>query len=213
MSKTLSVIEVMRDGPLIPVLTIEKPEYGVPLARALIAGGIRVLEITLRTVGALEATRAIAEQVEGAIVGVGTVTKKEEFRQAREAGAVFAVSPGLTSDLVAGARESGLPLLPGVMTPSDVIAAKTAGFHELKLFPAQVAGGVAMLKALAGPFPDVRFCPTGGITPENAREFLAQPNVVCVGGSWVAPTALMAAGEWGRITQLARAAVQALKGN
>jgi len=211
MSKTMQVIDVMGDGPLIPVLTIEKPEYGVPLAKALVAGGIRVLEITLRTAGALEATRAIAEQVEGAIVGVGTMTKKEEFRLALDAGAVFAVSPGLTSELVAGARDSGLPLLPGVMTPSDVIEAKAAGFHELKLFPAQVAGGVAMLKALAGPFPDVRFCPTGGVTPDNALEFLAQPNVVCVGGSWVAPPALMAAGEWDKITQLARAAVQALK--
>jgi 2-dehydro-3-deoxyphosphogluconate aldolase/(4S)-4-hydroxy-2-oxoglutarate aldolase len=207
----MNIVQIMQDGPLIPVLTIENAAQGVPMARALVAGGIRVLEITLRTAGALEAMAAIAAQVEGAIVGVGTVTRREDFRRAQDAGAVFAVSPGLTPDLAEGARAAGMPLLPGVMTPSDVIAAKAAGYQELKLFPAQVAGGIGMLKALAGPFPDVSFCPTGGITQETAKDFLALGNVRCVGGSWVAPPAAVAAGDWDKITQLSRAAVQALR--
>jgi 2-dehydro-3-deoxyphosphogluconate aldolase/(4S)-4-hydroxy-2-oxoglutarate aldolase len=191
---------------VIPVIVIDRIEQAVPLAAALVAGGVRVLEVTLRTPVALQAIKAIAAQVEGAIVGVGTITRPQDFEQALDAGAVFGVSPGLSPELVAAARASPLPLLPGVMTPSDVIAARATGFTELKLFPAQQAGGVGMLKALRGPFPDVSFCPTGGINAASAHEFLALPNVACVGGSWLTPADALAAGDWTRITALARAA-------
>ncbi|MDS4018993.1 MAG: bifunctional 4-hydroxy-2-oxoglutarate aldolase/2-dehydro-3-deoxy-phosphogluconate aldolase [Candidatus Competibacter sp.] len=203
----LNVLEIMRVGPVIPVIVIEDLAHAVPLARALVAGGVRVLEVTLRTPAALAAIRAIAGEVPEAIVGVGTLTRPEDFTEARDAGARFGVSPGLTPALIEAAWESGLPLLPGVMTPSDVIAARLAGFRELKLFPARQAGGIGMLQALAGPFPDVTFCPTGGITAETAPEFLALPNVACVGGSWLTPRDALAAGDWGRITELARQAV------
>lgn len=202
----LTVLEIMRIGPVIPVIVIEDVAHAVPLARALVAGGVRVLEVTLRTPIALAAVRAITREVPDAIVGVGTFTCPDEFAEAVNAGARFGVSPGLTPALAEAARDSSLPLLPGVMTPSDVIAARLAGFRELKLFPAQQAGGVGMLKALAGPFPDVIFCPTGGITVETAPEFLALPNVACVGGSWLTPQATLAAGDWAAITVLARQA-------
>ena len=202
----LNVLNVMRVGPVIPVLVIEDLAQAVPLAKALVAGGVRVLEVTLRTPVALAAIRAMADEVPEAIVGVGTLTRPEDFTKARDAGACFGVSPGLTPALIAAARQSGLPLLPGVMTPSDVIAARQAGFEQLKLFPARQAGGMGMLQALAGPFPDVTFCPTGGITAETAPEFLALPNVGCVGGSWLTPKAALLAGDWGRITELAREA-------
>ena len=200
----MNVLQVMRTGPMIPVIVIERLEDAVPLARALVAGGVRVLELTLRTSVALQAISAIAHEVEGAIIGVGTITRPEHFAQSVKAGALFGVSPGLTPELIAAARDSGLPLLPGVMTPSDVIAARNAGFTELKLFPAQQAGGIGMLKALGGPFPDVTFCPTGGISSETAANFLALPNVACVGGSWLTPQDAIAAGDWGQITALAR---------
>ena len=202
----LNVLEVLRDGPVIPVIVIEALAQAIPLAKALVAGGVRVLEVTLRTPVALAAIRAIAREVPEAIVGAGTLTRPEDFTEARDAGARFGVSPGLTPALVEAARESGLPLLPGVMTPSDVIAARLAGFRELKLFPARQAGGVGMLQALAGPFPDATFCPTGGIAAETAPEFLALPNVACVGGSWLTPKAALTAGDWGAITALARQA-------
>lgn len=202
----MQVIDIMRVGPVIPVIVIEKLADAAPLARALVAGGVRVLEVTLRTPVGLAAVRAIASEVEGAIVGVGTITRPEDFSQSLEAGARFGVSPGLTPALIEAARTSPLPLLPGVMTPSDVIAAKAAGFSQLKLFPAQQAGGIAMLRALGGPFPDVTFCPTGGVTATTAPEFLALPNVACVGGSWLTPNDAIAAGNWQRITALAREA-------
>lgn len=200
----MNILQVMRTGPMIPVIVIERLEDAVPLARALVAGGVRVLELTLRTSVALQAISAIAHEVEGAIIGVGTITRAEDFAQSVKAGALFGVSPGLTPELIAAARDSGLPLLPGVMTPSDVIAARAAGFTELKLFPAQQAGGIGMLKAMGGPFPDVSFCPTGGIAAATAADFLALPNVACVGGSWLTPQDAIAAGDWGRITALAR---------
>jgi len=202
----LNVLDIMRVGTVIPVIVIDELAQAVPLARALVAGGVRVLEVTLRTPAGLPAIRAIAREVEGAIVGVGTITRPEEFALALEAGAVFGVSPGLTPALVGAARSTELPLLPGVMTPSEVIAAVAAGFTDLKLFAAQQAGGVGMLKALGGPFPDVTFCPTGGITAATAPEFLALPNVVCVGGSWLTPKDAVAAGDWAAITRLAQAA-------
>lgn len=206
MTAALTVGRVLAAGPVIPVLIIDDEDAAVPLAQALLAGGVRVLEVTLRTSSALAAVRAISTQVPDAIVGVGTVSRPEDFARAAEAGARFAVSPGVTDDLVAAARESSLPYLPGVMTPSDVIRARTAGLTALKLFPAEPAGGIAMLRALAGPFPDVRFCPTGGITVETAPSYLALANVACVGGSWLAPKAAVQAGDWQTITALASVA-------
>jgi len=206
MSQETEVLRVMRVGPVIPVILIDKIEQAVPLARALVAGGVRVLELTLRTAAGLDAIRAVAQEVEGAIVGVGTITRPEDFERSRKAGAVFGVSPGLTPELIAAAKDGGLPLLPGVMTPTDVIAARAAGFTELKLFPAQQAGGIGMLKALGGPFPDVTFCPTGGVSVATAPDFLALPNVACVGGSWLTPADAVAGGDWPRIRSLAQQA-------
>ena len=191
---------------MIPVLVIEDLAYAVPLARALVAGGLSVLEITLRTPAALASIRAIAQEVEGVRVGAGTLTQPQDFDRAVEAGAMFGVSPGFTPQMLAAARNSGLALLPGAMTPGDVLAAKAAGFTALKFFPAAPAGGVAMLRALAGPFPEVLFCPTGGITAATAPEFLALPNVACVGGTWLSPAARVAARDWAHITELARTA-------
>ena len=204
--RALTILEVMRAGPVIPVIVIEHLAQAVPLARALVAGGVSVLEVTLRSPVALAAVRSIVDTVPEAIVGVGTLTRPEDMTEALAAGARFGVSPGLSPVLIEAARDSGLPLLPGVMTPSDVIAARLSGFRELKLFPAQQAGGTGMLRALAGPFQDVLFCPTGGITAETAPQFLALSNVVCVGGSWLTPQAALAAGNWEAITALAKQA-------
>ncbi|HEY8026766.1 MAG TPA: bifunctional 4-hydroxy-2-oxoglutarate aldolase/2-dehydro-3-deoxy-phosphogluconate aldolase [Burkholderiaceae bacterium] len=201
-----NMLEVMRTSPVIPVIAIDEIEHAVPLARALVAGGIRVLEVTLRTKHGLPAIRAMVEQVPGAIVGVGTLTQPEEFAAARDAGAVFGVSPGLTQALIDAAISSGLPLLPGVMTPSEVMRAREVGFRQLKLFPAVPAGGIGMLNALAGPLADVTFCPTGGISEATAPQFLACKNVACVGGSWLTPKDAIVAGDWARITALALAA-------
>lgn len=203
---TLTALDVMRAGPVIPVIVIEDGARAVPLAEALVAGGVRVLEITLRTPAALDAVRAIATRVQSAIVGVGTITEPADFARAVDAGAQFGVSPGLTPALIEATLACCLPLLPGVMTPSEIIAARAAGFRALKFFPAQQAGGIGMLKALAGPFPDVTFCPTGGITAATAPDFLALPNVACIGGSWLTPTDAIRDGDWPRITALAREA-------
>lgn len=206
MKMTPTLLEIMRTSAVIPVIAIDDLDHAVPLARALVAGGIRVLEVTLRTVHGLAAIRAMAEQVPEAIVGVGTLTQASEFAAARDAGAVFGVSPGLTAALVEGAKKSGLPLLPGVMTPSEVMSARELGFQQLKLFPAVPAGGIGMLNAIAGPLPDITFCPTGGISIETASQFLACKNVACVGGSWLTPKDAMLSGDWARITALAAAA-------
>ncbi len=202
----VDIRQILQLSPVIPVIAIEEMAHAVPLARALVAGGIFVLEVTLRTEHGLSAIRAISQQVPGAIVGVGTLTKPEEFTAASDAGAVFGVSPGLTPALIEAARQSRLPLLPGVMTPSEVMTAREAGFHTLKLFPAMQAGGVGMLNAIGGPMPDVTFCPTGGITQETAAQFLACKNVACVGGSWLTPKDVVQAGDWERIKALAKAA-------
>ncbi len=204
----MNLLEIMRASPVIPVIAIDDIEHAVPLAKALVAGGIRVLEVTLRTAHGLPAIRAIAEQVPGAIVGVGTLTQPEEFAAARDAGAVFGVSPGLTPALIAAAKSSGLPLLPGVMTPSEVMAAREAGFRQLKLFPAVPAGGIGMLNAIAGPLSDIVFCPTGGISIETAPQFLACKNVACVGGSWLTPKDAMQARNWAAIEALSSAAAR-----
>lgn len=200
------LLEMMLSASVIPVIAIDDPMHAVPLAQALVAGGIRVLEITLRTQHGLAAIRAIADAVPTAIIGVGTLTQPEEFVAARDAGAVFGVSPGLTPALIDAARSSGLPLLPGVMTPSEIMIARQAGFRQLKLFPAAPAGGVAMLNAIAGPLPDVMFCPTGGISVESAPTYLACANVACVGGSWLTPKDALKNQDWPRITSLARTA-------
>lgn len=201
-----SIREIMQISPVMPVLVINRAEDAVPLARALVAGGLRVLEITLRTPAALESVRLIAEQVPDAVVGVGTVTRPEQFAQVKALGAVFAVSPGLTNPLVDAARAAELPFLPGVMTPSDVMRAMEVGLDALKLFPAEQAGGIGMLKAIGGPLPEMKFCPTGGVTLASAPAYLALANVGCVGGSWIAPADLVRAGNWSAITELARAA-------
>jgi 2-dehydro-3-deoxyphosphogluconate aldolase/(4S)-4-hydroxy-2-oxoglutarate aldolase len=202
---TMTLLDIMRSASVIPVIAIDDPEHAVPLARALVAGGICVLEVTLRTEHGLAAIRAMSE-VPGAIVGVGTLTQPEEFAASRDAGAVFGVSPGLTQALIDAAKKSGLPLLPGVMTPSEVMAAREQGFRQLKLFPAVPAGGVGMLNAIGGPLPDVTFCPTGGISIDTAPAFLACKNVACVGGSWLTPKDAIKAGNWAHITELAKAA-------
>jgi 2-dehydro-3-deoxyphosphogluconate aldolase/(4S)-4-hydroxy-2-oxoglutarate aldolase len=191
---------------VVPVLVIDRVGDAVPLARALVSGGLPVLEVTLRTEAAWAAIDAMVAEVPDAIVGVGTVLRPEDFARARAAGARFAVSPGLTPALAAAARASQIPYLPGVMTPGEVMAAVADGHTALKLFPAQQAGGLGMLKALGAVFRDVVFCPTGGITAETLRDYLALPNVACVGGSWVAPSDAIAAGAWDRITTLARTA-------
>jgi 2-dehydro-3-deoxyphosphogluconate aldolase / (4S)-4-hydroxy-2-oxoglutarate aldolase len=200
----VNIREVVGLTPVIPVLTLSDVEHAVPLARALLQGGLRVLEITLRTPVAIACVQAIRSSVPDAIIGVGTLTRAVDFAAADRAGAQFGVTPGLTPELAAAARGARFPLLPGVMTPTEVIAARLAGFNVLKLFPAHQAGGVGMLRALGAPFPDVLFCPTGGITRASAPDYLALPNVVSVGGSWVAPGAMIEARDWQGIEALAR---------
>lgn len=199
--------KILHSAPVMPVIVIERLEEAVPLARALVAGGLPVLEVTLRTPVALDAIRAIANEVEGALVGVGTITRPEHFAQSLAAGACFGVSPAMSPELRAAAADSELPFLPGVFSPSEAMTAAEAGYEFLKLFPAQQAGGVGMLKAMSGPLPGLRFCPTGGVGADNFGEFLALNNVICVGGSWVAPRGLIEAGDWAGIEALAAAAV------
>ena len=201
-----TIRDIMAASPVMPVIVLEQVDDAVPLARALVAGGVRVLEVTMRTPVALDCVRAIRAAVPDAIVGVGTITNVADLEAARAAGAAFGVSPGTTPALLVKARDADFPFLPGVMTPSDVMRAIYAGFNALKLFPAKQAGGVEMLKALAGPFPQVLFCPTGGIDADSAASYLALPNVACVGGSWLAPTSLVAARNCVEIERRARVA-------
>lgn len=206
-SNRLSALQVMRDAPVIPVIVLHNVEHAVPMARALVAGGIRMLEVTLRSPVALACIEAIARNVPEAVVGAGTVRSASDAHTASAAGARFMVSPGLTGALAQASRDLHLPLLPGVATASEIMQAQEEGLQALKFFPAMQAGGLAMLKAWQGPFSDVRFCPTGGIYSGNAAEFLAQSNVECVGGSWLVPPDALEQGDWGRITALAQAAV------
>jgi 2-dehydro-3-deoxyphosphogluconate aldolase/(4S)-4-hydroxy-2-oxoglutarate aldolase len=203
---TLDPLTLADHGPVIPVIVLDRVEDAVPMARALVAGGVKVLEVTLRTPVALQCMEAIARAVPDAIVGAGTVRSVADARAALDAGCRFAVSPGYTSEIGRACREMGLPLLPGVATGSEVMMANADGYRFLKFFPATAAGGIPMLKALAGPFHDVVFCPTGGITPETAPQFLALPNVRVCGGSWLTPAEAVKAGDWARITQLAEQA-------
>ncbi|WP_428682668.1 bifunctional 4-hydroxy-2-oxoglutarate aldolase/2-dehydro-3-deoxy-phosphogluconate aldolase [Reyranella sp.] len=193
-------------APVIPVLTIETPETAVPLARALVKGGLPVLEITLRTQVALEALRTIVAEVPDAIVGAGTVLNPAQLDLVQRAGARFAVSPGCTESLARAARSSGLPFLPGVQTVSEAMALAELGFDVLKFFPADAAGGLTWIKAIGAPLADLRFCPTGGITAETAPAYLALANVACVGGSWVAPRVAVATGDWQSVERLAATA-------
>ncbi|PTU30513.1 bifunctional 4-hydroxy-2-oxoglutarate aldolase/2-dehydro-3-deoxy-phosphogluconate aldolase [Stenotrophobium rhamnosiphilum] len=207
----MNTTELMKLSPVIPVIVIDDESHAVPMARALVAGGIRVLEVTLRTPSALAAIRNISREVPDAIVGAGTVLNPEHLLAAADAGAQFAVSPGLTQALAAAAKSSGLALLPGAVTPSEIMLAMELGFNNLKFFPAQQSGGVAMLKALHGPFGSTKFCPTGGISLETAAEYLALENVACIGGSWLTPKALMQKQDWAGIQQLAEQAVTLLR--
>ncbi len=202
----METLELAAFGPVIPVIVIDDFDAAVPMARALVEGGVRVLEVTLRTSVALRCMEAIAKAVPEAIVGAGTVRSLADARAAKDAGCLFAVSPGYTSSIGLACQNIGLPLLPGVATASEIMQANADGYRFLKFFPASAAGGIPMLKALAGPFPDVMFCPTGGISAETAPQFLALPNVKVCGGSWLTPADAVAAKDWPRITALARAA-------
>lgn len=207
----MEIAEICRLSPVMPVLVVEDAADAAPLARALVAGGLRALEITLRTPAALDVIREMAAAAPEAVVGAGTLLTPADVAAALEAGARFGVSPGATPRLLDAAAEAGLPMLPGVATPSEAMAAAERGLTHLKFFPAEQNGGAAVLAAWAGPLPQLSFCPTGGVSAGNAGRYLALPNVVCVGGSWVAPKAMVAAGDWPGIEALARAA-SALKG-
>ena len=205
-AKTEKLLSLLDGQPVIPVLKIERAADAVPLARALAKGGLKVIEITLRTSEALEAIRRAAGEVEEAIVGAGTILSAAQFDQAAQAGSRFIVSPGITREVLSAADASDVPLLPGAITPSEIMTAAEAGLDFLKFFPAEQAGGAAFLKSLASPFAGIRFCPTGGIGVKNAGDYLSLPNVICVGGSWVAPDDLVKAGKWDEIEALAREA-------
>jgi 2-dehydro-3-deoxyphosphogluconate aldolase / (4S)-4-hydroxy-2-oxoglutarate aldolase len=202
----MNTLELTTYGPVIPVIVINRLEDAVPMAHALVEGGVRVLEVTLRTPIALQCMEAIAKAVPDAIVGAGTVRSAADAKAAKNAGCLFAVSPGYTSEVGQACRDVDLPLLPGVATGSEVMQASADGLQFLKFFPAMQAGGIPMLKAFAGPFPDIVFCPTGGITLETAPQFLALPNVKVCGGSWLLPADAVASGDWARVTKLAREA-------
>jgi len=203
--------EIMDRAPVIPVLTIADEAQAVPLARALVEGGLPVLEVTLRTPAGLPSLRAIADAVPEAIVGAGTVRSAEEFASAVAAGSTFVVSPGLTEGLIERARDSDVPLIPGVATASELMRAREAGYRHVKFFPAEAAGGVATLKALGGPFPDMVFCPTGGVSLANLGAYLAVPSVATVGGTWMTPADLLRDGAWASIEGLARDAARAVR--
>lgn len=204
--KTDTFLSLLAGQPVIPVLKIDDPAHAAPLARALAKGGLPAIEITLRTATALESIARVASEVPEAIVGAGTILNARQFEQAAKAGSRFIVSPGITPQVIAAAANSDVPLLPGAITPGEMMSALEAGLDFLKFFPAEQAGGAAFLKSLASPFQELRFCPTGGIAAGNARDYLSLPNVLCVGGSWVAPDALVKAGKWAEIEALAREA-------
>jgi len=209
--KQAKLATLFKQAVVIPVLTIEKVEHAVPLAKALVAGGVRTLEVTLRTDAAAEAAKAIVAEVPDAIVGIGTILNVDDLARAKALGAKFGISPGLTPDLLKAAAAGDLPFAPGIATASELMQALAYGFDLVKFFPAEQAGGIKALRALAGPFPNVRFCPTGGIGDANAATWLAEPNVLCVGGSWVCPPAEIRAGNWAGITAMCDSAMKSLK--
>ncbi|EKE76628.1 bifunctional 4-hydroxy-2-oxoglutarate aldolase/2-dehydro-3-deoxy-phosphogluconate aldolase [Gallaecimonas xiamenensis] len=206
MTWNLAPQDVLTASPVMPVLVIEELEHAVPLARALMAGGVKVLEVTLRTQCALDAIRLIAKELPDALVGAGTVLNSEDYQAAVAAGAKFVISPGMTPSLVQAALAGPAPLIPGVSTLSEVMTGMDMGLSYFKFFPAEASGGAPALKAMGGPIPQVKFCPTGGISEQNAASYLKLPNVLCVGGSWLAPKGLIEAGDWDGITALAREA-------
>ncbi len=203
-TRQLKLEALLKANPVIPVITIEAPEHGVPLAKALMAGGIRAIEITLRTAAAFEAAKEIIANVPEAIVGIGTILSRADLVRAADMGAVYALSPGATPELLEAAAEIGLPFVPGIATASEIMAALARGFDIVKFFPAVPAGGIAMLRSFAGPFPQMRFCPTGGIAETDAPLWLAEPNVIAIGGSWIAPVKDIKAGNWDVIEERAR---------
>jgi 2-dehydro-3-deoxyphosphogluconate aldolase/(4S)-4-hydroxy-2-oxoglutarate aldolase len=206
--KTDKLLPILEGQPVIPVLKIDRLADAVPLARALAAGGLPAVEITLRTADAIDAIRLVSEEVPEALVGAGTILTARNFEHAVDAGAHFIVSPGTTQELLDCARTSAVPFLPGAITPSEIMSLREEGYSVLKFFPAEQAGGAAFLKSLASPLAGIRFCPTGGISLANAHDYLGLSNVVCVGGSWVAPDDLVRAKDWAGITALARQAAQ-----
>ncbi len=200
--------EILENGPVIPVMVINKVEHAVPLAKALVAGGIRVLEIVLRSDAAIGAIRSICTEVPEAITGAGTVVNSQDLAAVTDAGASFAISPGLTPALLSAANKGTIPLIPGISTVSELMLGIEQGYTTFKFFPAEAAGGIKMLKSIGGPFPQIRFCPTGGISAKNYREYIQLPNVLCVGGSWVVPNDLIDGEDWQGITQIAQNAVR-----
>jgi 2-dehydro-3-deoxyphosphogluconate aldolase/(4S)-4-hydroxy-2-oxoglutarate aldolase len=204
---SISAKDILHAGPVIPVIVIKNIDHAVPLARALLAGGIKVLEITLRSEVALAAIHRVSVEVPDAVVGAGTVLSAQDLKAVTEAGGLFAISPGLTPALLAAADQSTIPLIPGVSTASELMFALEKGLTELKFFPAEAAGGVQMLKSISGPFPRITFCPTGGISPKNYKDYLSLDNVACVGGSWIVPPESIEQEDWETITRLAEKAV------
>ncbi|MBT9433003.1 bifunctional 4-hydroxy-2-oxoglutarate aldolase/2-dehydro-3-deoxy-phosphogluconate aldolase [Candidatus Sodalis endolongispinus] len=202
---------ILTSGPVVPVIVIQKLEHAVPLAKALVAGGVKVLEVTLRKPCAMDAIRAIAKEVPDAIIGAGTVTNAEQLAEVTAAGAQFAISPGLTEPLLKAATAGSIPLIPGISTVSELMLGMDYGLREFKFFPAEANGGVKALQAIAGPFSQVRFCPTGGISPANYRDYLALKSVLCICGSWLVPNEALEQGDYARITQLAKDAVAGAK--
>lgn len=203
-----SSAEIFAQGPVVPVLVIKDLEHAVPLAKALLKGGIKVLEVTLRTPVAIDVIRKIAQEVPDAVIGAGTVTNREQLQQVTEAGAQFAISPGLTTELLEAGNEGSIALIPGIASISELMKGLDLGYDHFKFFPAEASGGIKAIKSISGPFPNVTFCPTGGIGPNNYLDYLALPNIKCVGGSWLAPDDAMESGNWDRISQLAQEAIE-----
>lgn len=203
--------EIFAAGPVVPVLVINDVEKAVPLAKALMEGGIKVLEVTLRTPAAIDVIKRIADEVPDSLIGAGTVTNAQQLKAVVDAGAKFAISPGMTADLLKAGMDAEIPLIPGISSTSDLMKGKDAGYTHMKFFPAEASGGVKAIKSISGPFPDVTFCPTGGIGPNNYNDYLALNNVKCVGGSWLAPDDAIESGDWARITRLAKEAIAGVK--
>jgi len=203
----MSAIDVLKTGPVVPVIVINNLDHAVPLAKALLAGGVKVLEVTLRTSVAIEAIRMIAKEVPEAVVGAGTVATEADLQAVSDAGGVFAISPGLTPRLLSAANNGSIALIPGVSSASELMFGIEYGLTAFKFFPAEAAGGINMLKSIGGPFPQVSFCPTGGISPANYKEYLSLKNVACVGGSWLAPADAMEQKDWQKITNIAQMAI------
>ncbi|TDF41512.1 bifunctional 4-hydroxy-2-oxoglutarate aldolase/2-dehydro-3-deoxy-phosphogluconate aldolase [Alteromonadaceae bacterium M269] len=211
MNWKMSSAEVFAQGPVVPVLVVKNVEHAVPMAEALMEGGIKVLEVTLRTPAALDVISEIATKVPDAVIGAGTVTNPTQLQQVIDAGAKFAISPGLTERLLVAGAESDVALIPGIASISELMLGLDLGYTHFKFFPAEASGGVKALKAISGPFPDVVFCPTGGISPANYNDYLSLPNIRCVGGSWLVPEDALESGDWKRITELAKQAVEGAK--